>query len=425
MYNIYINENTAIQVASERIEGALYKTGNRYTWLPKHSPVLPPNAEQVSPFEIQYVSHFTIWHNDISGEHKVLLKANCEYAEDSLTVWALDELHYAGYAKDIAGISFNRYADLYIPDTAVLRRLFPVVYDDGSRARLSLSEYIVDTDTYGEELANLNELVVNPYITFSSVDPNERIVGLSARLSKNHIVVDIEVPDAEAFLKKYNSGYVCYKISGYRQDGTVNTSTTITGVAERTLVSSDRYLISLNEYLRNKQMSFNIMPKFVDISITDVVVEVSAVFWKDSHTSLEDMHTGVVDCEAIYITRDPVSLSDKVPLSNGFYDVTWDDSLVLYAGSAAPFMEIQQYAHVPGPSRLKVYNCIKESDPVAKGGSSYTLFKVQVNKEQAVSTPTSIIVPFNEVICTVGVAALENIDNQSNNSSSDLWTSQK
>lgn len=431
MHTIYINENIAVQVESAKIAGSLYKhvsyvNNDKYMWIPQGRNV-PGGFESYGALQTLSTTHMTIWFNNISTVKEAVIKFIATYNNSSVDIWSDDEVHYASYKERISNIEFDRYIDVFLPDTASLRSLFPNQWNDGERASISVKLYIVNKNDNNTEAATLEEQVEEPFFTFSINDPNKDIVGIEAVPNGNHIDVTITTSNVAAFAKKHNKGYACYTITQYTHDGMVDTSGTITGVAERRKVRSDKYLISLDSALADSSLAFAITPSVLDISVSEVVIEASAAFWYDDNTSLADKHTGILDTNAVYITRDPVSLADKIPLSNGFYDVTWDDALVVYAGSAANFVESHRYDHVPGPSSLNVYNCIKVSSPNENTSktSGYTLFKVNVDKEQAISTPTSIIVPYHDVICTVGVAALENIENQADTTRNDIWTSQK
>ena len=431
MHTIYINENIAVQVESAKIAGSLYKhvsyvNNDKYMWIPQGRNV-PGGFESYGALQTLSATHMTIWFNNISTVKEAVIKFIATYNNSSVDIWSDDEVHYASYKERISNIEFDRYIDVFLPDTASLRSLFPNQWNDGERASISVKLYIVNKNDNNTEAATLEEQVEEPFFTFSINDSNKDIVGIEAVPNGNHIDVTITTSNAAAFAKKHNKGYACYTITQYTHDGMVDTSGTITGVAERRKVRSDKYLISLDSALADGSLAFAITPSVLDISVSEVVIEASAAFWYDDNTSLADKHTGILDTNAVYITRDPVSLADKIPLSNGFYDVTWDDALVVYAGSAVNFVESHRYDHVPGPSSLNVYNCIKVSSPNenASKTSGYTLFKVNVDKEQAISTPTSIIVPYHDVICTVGVAALENIENQTDTTRNDIWTSQK
>lgn len=432
MHTIYIDNNYAIQVESIRTTGSVYSVNEnlsfsetRYFWVPKGNNV-PGGATQCYSTDTISTTHVIVWFGNIDTVKEALIKFIATYKNLSYDIWSDDEIHYTDTFK-ISDLEFNRYAEFYLPDTACLRSKFPYKQDDGERAGISAKLYVVDKVENNTELSSLDERLTSPSFEFSMIDPAEDIIGLEALRSGNHIDVEIKTMDKTAFAKKYNHGYACYTISQYVQDGMVDTSSTISGVAERRKVKSEKFMISLDDVISSETLRFMISPTVADIAVSEIVVEASAAFWYDDGTTLEDMHTGIVDTHATYITRDPMSLTDKIPLANGFYDVTWEDALVLYDGSAEPFIESRKYDHVNGPSTLNVYNCIKVAEHTGEASKStgYTLFKIQVDKEQAISTPTSIIVPYHDVICTVGVAALENIDSQSDTSRNDIWTSQK
>lgn len=423
-YNLFISETEAIQVEMSVMSGAMYTVGDKYMWIPD-GVQKPYGAAQYSSSYKLNVAHVRIWHNDLADDKSCIVNFAADYGNTVKQLWAIDHIHYGDYVV-ISGVTFNTYADMYIPDTAVLQGLYPRGYNPGGRASIKMTEWIVDKDEMYDEFGSFDTSAV-PYNTAGIHDPFDNIVGLTARRAGNYISVTIDTPDANAFVTKYNRGYACYKVIEYIMDGNVDTSNTIDGVAVRRKVRESKQMVSLDDVLASRSLTFDINPFIKDSSISDVVIEMSAAFWHDDYTSLENMHTGVVSPDAIYISRDAASLSDKIPLQNGFYDITWNDGIVVYAGRASYFMNTQKFSHVPGPSTLKVYNCVKVSDQdsASNNKSGYTLFKIQANRDTVVSAPTSIIVPYYDVICTVGVAAIETLENQQDTQSNDLWNSQK
>lgn len=431
-FTIYQTETSAVQVNITNRTGALYMDYNiydqdyKYLWIPESCPV-PTHAELISNFTSQNVVDIAVYHNDIDSTKDVLSKLTLIYNESKTTVmWFLDNLEYIQSSFSINNIYYNRVSHIYLPDTAIIRGLFPRDHNTGERATISIDEYVINKSE--DAVASFSEDMI-PTMSFSLYDPFERVIGIYSNRVNSHINVKVYVPNDLAFYKKFNRGYVCYVIKSYVMDGTLDTSSTYSGTAERRLLKTEKGLISLDDQIAAQTIiseGFNINPRITDPAITNIVIELSAAFWNDDHTSLEDMHTGVLDTNTYYISRDPVALSNKIPLSNGFYDITWDDCMTICMSDATPFLEVpQKYSHVPGPSSLKVYNCIKASDPIdSNTKAGYTLFKIQSNKEQSISTPTSIIVPFNDVICTIGTAALDKIDNQSDKNINNIWTSQ-
>lgn len=440
-FTIYQTQSSAVQVSLTTKRGALYMDYNtpdhayRYIWVPDGG-ITPVNADIVNTSSLHNVMDIAIYHNDIVDTVDVLSRITVSYSDsaDPTELWSVDELSYTKNGPvSIHEIDYNRVTHIYLPDTSTIRGMLPGGCNTGVRGELSIAEYIVPKS---DDAISTTPRDTESTLVFSMYDPFNRVIGLSAETDNSHINVGVVVPDWTAFITSFNRGYACYIIRSYTMDGTVDTSKTISGVAERTLVKTEKYLINIDDEVSSGKIckghqqytGFNISPRILDPSVAYITVEISAAFWKDDFTSIEDMHTGVCEPNAYYISRDPVSLSDKRPLANGFYDVSWDDCIMIVSTSADAFKEVEQkYSHVPGPSTLKVYNCIKASDPAPTGNnkSGYTLFKIQADKEQVVSTPTSIIVPYYDVICTVGNAALENIENQSDTSRNDLWTSQK
>lgn len=432
---IYTNKNTPVQISCAYNNVLFAQYSNSLTLYIKASDndvVFDKNIH----YQMMHLTHLRVWlkeDDEVDNETYIIYKTTFYNDINDKAVHFMSYGHPQLNSNKITinGDSYDRYVDLYVP-SPVGENEHIITHD------IECKVYIIK-DVYVPELEDINGIIMDtftPDLTITFDDPNENMIRLESSVIEHGLKVNVSSPN---MLSKYNKGYACYTIYQYKMDGYVDSSTTTTGTSERVLAHKEQYLIKLDDMLSNyknkysDESSFNIYINVIDQSITYVVVEASAVFWKDDNTSLEDRHTGVAYNDAIYVTRNPLSLSDKIPLQNGFYDIEWDDAFTIYSGNADAFKMNNKYSHTPGPSSLKVYNNLNTADNVGcnqqasskAGTKGYTLFKVTSNIEQSVSTPTSIITPYYDVICTVGTAALESIDNQTDTTNNELWTSQK
>lgn len=444
---IYTNKNTPVQVSCfyDRIIyynnlsiGDGYPCFSPYVIIPQDVDVDTSNTPNTNIITVTtYLTHLRVWlKEDDEVDNKTIILYKTTFHND-INDNALIFLSYSfqqitSNKIEINGDLYDRYVDLYIPSQVDIDDCIWSVHNIESNVYIIKDVYIPEY----EDLTGILQGTLTPDLTIMFDDPNENMIRLKSDVIERGLKVNISSPNK---LSKYNKGYACYTIYQYKMDGYVDSSTTITGTSERILAHKEQYLIKLDDVLsnyRNKnrdELSFNIYINVIDPSISYVVVEASAVLWKDDNTSLEDRHTGVTYNDVIYVTRNPLSLSNKIPMQNGFYDIEWDDAFTIYSGNADAFKMNNKYSHVPGPSTLKVYNNLNNTDNTGYNQQSssnastkgYTLFKVSSNIEQSVSTPTSIITPYYDVICTVGTAALESIDNQTDTTNNELWTSQK
>lgn len=436
---IYTNKNTPVQVSCFYGRIAYFNKYSLSDGYPCFFPYLMiPQDVDISvittPVTVttSYMTHLRVWlkEDEVDNEAAIMYKTTFRNDVNDnvlifLSSFSLQQI--TSNKIEINGDLYDRYVDLYIPSQVDIDDCIWCAYNIESNV------YIIQTL---EGLEGILQGTLTPDLTIMFDDPNENMIRLKSDVIEHGLKVNVSSPNK---LSKYNKGYACYTIYQYKMDGYVDSSTTTSGTSERILTHKAQYLIKLDDVLsnyRNKnrdELSFNIYINVIDSSISYVVVEASAVFWKDDNTSLEDKHTGVTHNDVIYVTRNPLSLSNKIPMQNGFYDIEWDDAFTIYSGNADAFKMNNKYSHVPGPSTLKVYNNLSNTDNAGYNQQSssnastkgYTLFKVSSNIEQSVSTPTSIITPYYDVICTVGTAALESIDNQTDTTNNELWTSQK
>lgn len=432
---IYTNKNTPVQISCA-YDNVSFVRYNLITFYMKTSDSGDIFEDDDIHYQMMHLTHLRVWlkeDDEVDNETYIIYKTTFYNDIDDRGMVSMSYGHQQLNSNKITinGDLYDRYVDLYVP-SPVGKNEHIITHD------IECKVYIIK-DVYVPELEDVNGIIMDaltPDLTITFDDPNENMIRLESSVIERGLKVNVSSPN---MLSKYNKGYACYTIYQYKMDGYVDSSTTTTGTSERVLAHKEQYLIKLDDMLSNyknkysDESSFNIYINVIDQSITYVVVEASAVFWKDDNTSLEDRHTGVTYNDVIYVTRNPLSLSDKIPLQNGFYDIEWDDAFTIYSGNADTFKMNNKYSHTPGPSTLKVYNNLNTADNAGcnqqdsskAGTKGYTLFKVTSNIEQSVSTPTSIITPYYDVICTVGTAALESIDNQTDTTNNELWTSQK